>query len=54
MTDYETNSSSNLYWHDKIEGPESTFAAIFITAIVVGISVAAAAGVFETFITLFA
>ena len=43
MTDFETHSTPDAYWHDKVEGPNGTLATVFITVFIIGAGVATAA-----------
>ena len=43
MTDFETHSTPDAYWIDKVQGPNGTLAAAFITVFIIGTSLATAA-----------
>lgn len=43
MTDNTNYSTPDGYWRDKVQGPNGTLAAAFITAFIIGASVATAA-----------
>ena len=43
MTDFEVHSTPDVYWRDKVQGPNGTLATAFITVFIVGASVATAA-----------
>ena len=44
MLDNDSRSCADLYWRDKVQTRISTLAALFITTLLVGTSVATAAG----------
>lgn len=43
MTDYESHSTPDAYWRDKVQGPNGTLATAFITVFIIGASLASAA-----------
>ena len=43
MTDFETHSTPDAYWKDKVLGPNAMLAAAFISVFIIGAGVASAA-----------
>jgi len=43
MSKSRSKSCADLYWRDKVQGPDGTLAAAFITVFIVGASLATAA-----------